>query len=82
VATIFRTGKLRVAIYTNDHPPPHVHVVGPDREAKFELNCPDGPVRLVEQRGFRIPELNAVGAEIALRLSLCCRKWSAFHGKI
>ena len=30
VATILRVGKLRVMIYSNDHPPAHVHIVGPN----------------------------------------------------
>jgi hypothetical protein len=41
--TIKRIDGLRVMIYSNDHPPPHVHVIGADREAVFELHCPAGP---------------------------------------
>ena len=28
--TVLRIGSLRVVIYPNDHPPAHVHVLGPD----------------------------------------------------
>ena len=28
--TVLRSGSLRVVIYPNDHPPAHVHVLGPD----------------------------------------------------
>jgi hypothetical protein len=50
--TILRIDGLRVVIYPNDHSPEHVHVIGPDREAVFELHCPDGPVALRESVGF------------------------------
>jgi len=52
--TVLTIGNTRVVIYTNDHPPPHVHAVRRDGAlAKPELNCPAGPVTLVEQSGFR-----------------------------
>jgi hypothetical protein len=44
--TVLRFDGLRVVIYPNDHSPEHVHVIGADREAVFELHCPDGPVTL------------------------------------
>jgi len=46
--TILRFGGLRVVIYPNDHAPGHVHVIGADCEAVFELHCPAGPVTLRE----------------------------------
>jgi hypothetical protein len=30
VPTVLRVGGLRVVVYPNDHPPAHVHVLGPD----------------------------------------------------
>lgn len=27
--TVLRSGGLRLVVYTNDHPPAHVHVLGP-----------------------------------------------------
>jgi len=35
--TILRFRGLRVVIYLNDHRPPHVHVIGPDAEARIAL---------------------------------------------
>src|SRR5690348_10264802 len=35
--TILRFRGLRVVIYFNDHHPPHVHVIGPGREARIAL---------------------------------------------
>lgn len=35
---IYKTGNLQIRVYPKDHNPPHVHVVGPEAEAKFKLD--------------------------------------------
>ena len=35
--TILRVDGLRIVIYPNDHPPAHVHVIGPDWEVVVNL---------------------------------------------
>ncbi len=55
--TVLRIGNLRVVIYPNDHRPAHVHVIGPEHEALFHLNCPAGPVDLRENYGFSTREI-------------------------
>jgi hypothetical protein len=40
--TVLRFAGWRVTIYPNDHRPAHVHAIGKDCEAVFELNCPAG----------------------------------------
>jgi hypothetical protein len=72
---------IRVAIYPNDHPPPHVHAIGRGGAlAKFELNCPEGPVVLVGQSGFRASDVTDVGHAVAAALPALCAKWRAIHG--
>jgi hypothetical protein len=70
-----------VAIYSNDHSPPHVHAIkrGGAR-ARFELNCPRGPVTLLDQVGFRAAENVEIGAAVAAELPAICAKWKAVHG--
>jgi len=51
--TVFRQGRLRIVIYPADHRPAHVHVIGPDGEAVFQLNCPRGPAELRETTDAR-----------------------------
>lgn len=34
---IKKIGRFRVCIYSSEHPPPHVHVEGPDTENFFNL---------------------------------------------
>jgi hypothetical protein len=81
VPTVLTIRNIRVAIYSNDHPPPHVHAIGRDgARAKFTLNCPDGPVVLVEQVGFRSKDIAEIGQAVAAELSAICAAWEAIHG--
>jgi len=69
------------AIYSNDHPPPHVHAIrrGGARAA-FDLNCPDGPEVLVQNAGFKGPEIAGIGRAVAAELPAICKKWRTIHG--
>ncbi|WP_031229587.1 DUF4160 domain-containing protein [Asticcacaulis sp. YBE204] len=79
--TVLQIGNIRVIIYTNDHPPPHVHAVkGNEARARFALNGPDGPVELMEQEGFKPTEVRKIGEAIAENLTAICEKWSEIHG--
>lgn len=78
--TIFRLDGLRVVIYTTDHSPEHVHVLGPGVEAVFELHCPNGPVVLRESFGFSTRRLRVLMAELESRLQELCREWERIHG--
>jgi hypothetical protein len=78
--TVLRLGGLRVAIYPNDHRPAHVHVIGPDREAVFALECPGGPVRLRGNYGFTGQALRAVESALNDTLQALCEAWERIHG--
>jgi hypothetical protein len=69
-----------VAIYTNDHRPAHVHVVGPGGEAVFHLHCPDGPLELRESFGLAVQEVNRIAASVQAELAMLCRSWRKIHG--
>jgi hypothetical protein len=77
--TILRIDGLRVVIYFNDHSPGHVHVIGTDREAVFELGCPDGPVVLRESFGFTTRQLRHVVEQLAAAQTLLCDAWEDIH---
>ncbi len=81
VPTVLTIRNIRVAIYANDHPPPHVHALkrGGGR-AKFELNCPHGPVRLVDQAGLRLTEVTEIGVAVAAQIEAICTEWRKIHG--
>ena len=82
MATVFETRRrYRVAVNSNDHPPAHVHVFGKGCEARFKLNCPDGPVEYWDHQGkWTLSHLNELGQEIAERIDECCGTWSDIHG--
>ena len=78
--TILRIDSLRVVIYPNDHRPAHVHVVGPDGEAVFVLNCPAGPPELRDLYGFKLTEASRIQGVLADRLTSLCNSWRTLHG--
>lgn len=80
MATIFRVRGLRVVIYSNDHWPPHVHVVGPDREARIELCGQGKPPSLVTNNGLSRSQLTAALVEIAQHRELLLQRWREIHG--
>jgi hypothetical protein len=70
-----------VVIYANDHPPPHVHAIRRDGAwARLALNWPDGPVTLIDQSGFRLAEMSAIGEMVATDLTAICEQWRRIHG--
>jgi hypothetical protein len=71
---------LDVRIYTNDHLPAHVHVVGRGCEAKFQLNCPDGPVEVVENFGFSRREMRQILEALQAAVEYLCQEWRRIHG--
>jgi hypothetical protein len=78
--TILRLDGLRVVIYPNDHRPAHVHVVGADVEAVFNLRCPDRPPGLRESYGLSLAQVNRLRAALSERLAFLCREWERIHG--
>ncbi len=78
--TVERLGGFRVVIYTNDHRPEHVHVIGDVREAVFVLHCPKGPPALRENYGLSRLEVRRIATALATRLAQLCAEWSRIHG--
>jgi hypothetical protein len=80
VPSVLIFGSYRVAIYTNDHRPAHVHVVGAGCEAVFHLHCPGGPPELCEVLELSAQELNRIAAQLQADLAMLCRSWRKIHG--
>lgn len=70
----------RVAIYTNDHLPPHVHVIGTEHHARFELLCDLGKVRLLSNIGFGLSQLRQIEIYLLRHLAHLCSEWGRIHG--
>jgi hypothetical protein len=71
-----------VTIYTSDHPPPHVHVIGANGEAVFMLNCPSGPAALRETAGFTARAIRQTAAALSPHIPALCLDWSRIHGHL
>ncbi len=85
MVTLLRHGKIRVVIYSEDHRPSHVHVVGVEQAAILLLNCsddplPHGPVAIRENRGFAARELRSIIELVEANLALLCTEWRRIHG--
>ena len=74
--TVLRVGAMRVVIYPNDHPPAHVHVVGPGWVVVVDLIRMDvrGAIGCNEQVAARA--LRAVEA----RRDMLMEAWRRIHG--
>jgi hypothetical protein len=78
--TVLRFGGFRVVIYPNDHRPAHVHVVGKGGEAVFKLNCPAGPISLLENYGYSRTDANKIKHELLQHVGYLCTEWERIHG--
>lgn len=79
--TVLRLGGLRVVIYPNDHRPVHVHVIGTDAEAVFNLESPSGPVTIRENYGFPRREVTRIERTLLSSVQQLYSAWEEIHGK-
>ncbi|MEH3117345.1 MAG: DUF4160 domain-containing protein [Methylorubrum populi] len=69
-----------MVIYPNDHRPAHVHAIGPNGEAVFLLNCPNGPTAIREARGLGLREAQTIVRELDAWAQALCASWETIHG--
>ena len=79
MVTVHREAGLRFVIFTDDHEPAHVHVIG-DGNAKIDLTGPDGKPELVTNDGFKAGDLRKALRIVAERRALLLAKWNEYHG--
>jgi hypothetical protein len=79
--TVLWIGNLRVVVYSNDHRPAHVHVIGQGNETVFELNRPQGAVTLRENYGFGRRELARIESALIQHLAELLNAWERIHGR-
>jgi hypothetical protein len=75
--TIHREAGYRFVIYTQDHPPPHVHVKSAGCEAKIALE--DGTV--LRNDGFPRRELSRIVALVVRHGDLLRNGWHGVFGE-
>lgn len=79
MATVLRKGRLRVMVYSRDHPPPHVHVITPAGKAKILVEGNAGHPELVWNFGLARRELATALALIDRHKDLILEQWRRNH---
>ncbi len=64
-----------MVIYPKDHGPPHVHVIAPEAEAKFELK---GMICFYS-RGFSKRDLRRIGTFLVEHKALLMEAWNDYQ---
>jgi hypothetical protein len=77
--TVLRAYGLRIAIYTDDHPPPHVHVLG-DGEAKIRLVGPGGQPVVMQVVGMKKADVAKALKVVADEQAELLKVWRTVHG--
>ena len=74
---ILITKNLKIYIYPNDHKPPHIHVVGPDCEAKISIKT----LECFSNYGFSKKDIKRITAFIEENIDLIKDAWEEYHGE-
>jgi hypothetical protein len=77
--TIFRQDGFRVVIYTDDHEPPHVHVLKGETEVKIDLGNAKTLPNVILLRGKRSDATKALEIVIDRQTELL-EAWRMIHG--
>lgn len=77
--TVLREGNLRVVIYTDDHPPPHVHVFG-NGETKIALFGSEGEAMVVRIVGADRRESRRALDIVREKRDYLIERWNGIHG--
>jgi len=72
---ILITKNLKIYIYPKDHVPPHVHVVGPDCEARFYILS----IECYQSYGFSRKDLKRLSKFLEENIDLLVQAWEDYH---
>ncbi|MBN9305946.1 MAG: hypothetical protein BGO82_01065 [Devosia sp. 67-54] len=76
---ILRAHGLRIVIFTDDHPPPHVHVIG-DGQAKIRLAEVGGKPEVLEATGMKASSLKKALQAVTDHQEMLMERWRQIHG--
>lgn len=80
MVVVHRAHGFRVVIYTQDHEPAHVHIVGSGR-AKIDLLGPDGRPEVVDVVGIKKSGMRRLLTEVTEHRDRFMREWERIHGR-
>ena len=75
MGTIAIYRNIRIVIHSRDHSPPHVHAIGPDAEAVFNLIT----MELIRADGFDSKSVKQIGQFIWSRKIELLEAWNEIH---
>jgi hypothetical protein len=78
--TIEHFKQFRIVVYSNDHRPTHVHVLGQEGEAVFQMHCPHGPLELREVFRLSRRQVSDIGRRLGAWHASLCQDWRTLHG--
>lgn len=79
MVVVHRAYGFRFVIYTSDHEPAHVHVIG-DGQAKINLVGLGGSPELVFSVGIKRSDMRRLLAELEGRQAEFLAEWERIHG--
>ena len=79
MVVVHRAHGFRFVIYTDDHEPAHVHIVGAGL-AKVHLFGPGGRPEVVDVRGIKRSDMRRLYTEVEERREEFIREWERIHG--
>jgi hypothetical protein len=79
MTTILRFRNLRFALYSNDHPPPHVHVIGPEGEARIAIGNDRARPEIMDFHGLTSRQVIAALHIVAKHQNELLDAWRRIH---
>ena len=79
MVVVHRAHGYRFVIYTDDHEPAHIHIVGAGL-AKIHLLGPGGRPQVVDVRGIKRSDMRRLYDEVEARREEFIREWERIHG--
>lgn len=80
MVVVHRAGALRFVIYTLDHRPAHVHVIGPDGQARIDLGAVSNIPEVMSNAGLAATDLRRAFREVIVERARLIEAWRAIHG--
>ena len=81
MVVVHRAHGFRVIIYTQDHEPAHVHIVGAEGRAKINLLGPNGHPEVVNVVGIKRSDMRRLLTEVTEHRDRFMREWERIHGR-
>lgn len=75
MGTVIWYRNIRIMIYSDDHYPPQVHAVGPDAEAKIEIETQ----KVIWSYGYKNKALAGIVEEVRNRQEQLLEAWHEIH---